>query len=276
MIEKLRLVAELWRSATGAVTNANVPGVTRPRVRKALIAGTAVGGIILLWGITDNDVSAYNAYRQGAQAVPLSAGDIVTINADGDYEPLCQPSFSEAAYIREDRAGLYFNRLEQAWGLLLTGMAQIKLISDDKAKGYVAQSRIAFVGKTSSLRPEAVEEYRDLATCPCQVAQAVARGETVCQINASLTETNQVEMGATGELQIRPSSTTWAINVRQTPFVPPTDGYWPEHCEVPTKRTSTPATSCTNYHRLPFDVRMRNTFNLIGRQDLPQEVAGLQ
>lgn len=274
MFEKLKNLGEgAQRGLRGYAGSAQSFVTRRALALSALAAGVTVA-MFLLKDITSDDIVAHNAFLQGGQAVPLAAGDIVTVDARGKYDPICQPRLPTTAYLREQRAGMYFNRLDRLFGQTLTGLAAIRVVSTETAEGYAAQARKPFVGMTSALRGGAFT-FDDVADCPCKVAQALARGARVCQVSASLVETGQVVLDPSGSISVRPAQQTLAVALNPNAVL--RGAAWPENCPKPAEAAVAPTqTTCSAYRPLPFDVRLRNGLNLIARDHLPVELATLE
>ncbi|WP_353472923.1 hypothetical protein PVT71_02515 [Salipiger sp. H15] len=238
-------------------------------IRKiAMIAGTVlVLGIVYFFvsDITRKDVIAANRFSYESATEPLRAGDIVVLGDGGTVSKLCDAVVTHPAE-PEPRAAVYYNRSSRILQEFVDVGHGLGFFPDRNP--LAVHGSIPFLGDSETL-DGVTYEYANAAQCECAIVRSLAQGERVCTVNASLIETGEVLVGEGGKLLSRPiHDRTVAVTLRRHVVFMPQETF--DGCGVDLgSALVTQQMLCDADPRLPLDVRLRRSWNLIDREPLP-------
>ncbi|MBE9639535.1 hypothetical protein [Salipiger mangrovisoli] len=232
-----------------------------------------VAGIVLVLGIvyffvsdiTRKDVIAANSFSHESATEPLRAGDIVVLGETGAVSKLCDAVLSNPA-APEPRAAVYYNRSSRILQEFVDVGHGLGFFPDRNP--VIVHGSIPFLGDSETLDGVSYN-YANPDLCECAIVRSLAQGERVCTVNASLIETGEVLVGEGGKLLSRPiHDRTVAVTLRRHVVYMPPETF--ASCGVePGEALVTQQRLCDSNPRLPLDVRLRRSWNLIDREPLP-------
>ncbi len=234
---------------------------------KYMVAGAIFVGLFIFFfkEVTELDVVAANQFSLQSPAEPVKAGDVVVQRESRQVSKICNAVLGPEARDDDPRTGKYYNRVDRIVASVVRMAARASFLDPDWAAEFANPQDWLFVGMRSGLK-SVPYVYQDTERCPCEIARAMARGERVCIVNATLQETGRVWLDESGNLRIDPQSRPLAISLRpNVAFVP--EGTF-QACGVPftEEAQKLQQAGCDSSRGLSTDVRIRKWFNLIVRE----------
>jgi hypothetical protein len=238
----------------------------------AAVAGTAAW---ISWHyvtkVSKPDIYAHNDFVLPIRKEPLRAGDVVMVPEDpSQMERICDLNLESVKLNSRPVDEVYYNTLRASLPEFTDVVIDIwKSIrgqaADEGDTAAASYRRIHFKGEKTALG--LVEEANNITdSCQCQMAVAMARGDRVCTVNASLIET-QLQGG------VQVSETVAVTLARHTNYVPEPlfavckeKGY---QAAVYNDKARLVAQKLCSESALPIDVRWRKRFNVIDKQPGP-------
>ena len=218
--------------------------------------------------ITRDDIIAANAFARHVEAEPLTAGDIVSLSANGAMSRICDAVVATGGLNERPRSDLYFNRAMQVVVAGARLAEVVGLLEAGSADAIMVRRGLPFIGSESSLTA-ASYTYANPEDCTCAVARSLSMGVRVCNVSAALVQTSESRLGTDGRLDYQPVARSVAVHLGNYVMNLPEAAF--QACGVPftSAADSVQRRQCSEGQTLPVDVRLRRFLNLIDSEPLP-------